>query len=118
MQREQNIVNKILIIIVLQTSGYRGIEKMQQTVILKNNQLIVNGNTLSQAETLIKTTTLKKLLYISKNEMSTNCVTGTYKHLVKIAEGKEQLETGCLESARYTFLLNNFKIIKKDILLE
>lgn len=89
----------------------------KDTVILKDHQLIFNGEALTSTEAILKASTFKNIMTISQEKKQNSCSAGTYKHVVKKSHEPERGETGCLGSVRYEFLKINFQKLKKDMLI-
>jgi hypothetical protein len=100
-------------VILLESQTILGKELKKEFVIINDGSVIVNNEKLSATEVITQSENIKNIATFSDLKSLENCTSGAFKHILK--KGKIlKIEKGCLESARYKVLKENFKALKKD----
>lgn len=104
-------------IILLESKNQRGVELNKEVVIIKNSDVLVNGEKISASEIITQSGALTEISKFPKTEKGKACESGLFRHLYK-KDKITKLEHGCLGSSRYNHLMKNFKALKKDTLIK
>lgn len=103
-------------VLILESKTHRGVKLESTLVIIKNDEVIVNGEKLSPTEIITQSSALTEISKFPASEKGL-CEAGVFRHLYKKAK-IIKIERGCLGSSRYNHLMKNFLALKKDALIK
>ena len=104
-------------IISLEAFDKHGKSINREIVIIKNSNVFVNNEKLSDVEVITQSKFIKNISTFNERKKALECPQGSYRHIFKSNE-RINREEGCLSDKRYNDLLNSFKFLKKDPLVE
>lgn len=103
-------------VLMLESKTHRGAKLESVSVIIKIDDVIVNGEKLSPTEVITQSAALTEISKFPPSEKGL-CEAGVFRHVYKKAKILK-IERGCLGSSRYNHLMKNFLALKKDALIK